>query len=263
MRVLNVLLFPISVIFRIATGIRNHLYEIGHKKSFQFEIPVINVGNLNIGGSGKTPTIEYLIRLLKKDYVLATLSRGYGRRTRGLRFASDSDNASTLGDEPYQFHRNFGKEVKVVVGEDRAFAIPNILQEYPDTAVILLDDAFQHRRVRPHLNILLTDYEKPFYQDFLLPMGRLREGRMEAQRADIVVVTKCSEVLDDDVQAAVEKEITRYSGNKPVFFSFIRYGSPTPFQQTDNPISHRVVLVSGIAKPQPLEDYVSAHFELV
>jgi len=263
MSVLSVLLFPFAVIFRIATGIRNHLYSIGHRKSFQFEVPTVNVGNLNIGGSGKTPAIEYLIRLLKNEYTIATLSRGYGRRTRGLRFANASDNASTLGDEPYQFYRNYHKEVKVVVGEDRAFAIPNILQEYEDTSLILLDDAYQHRRVRPHLNILLTDFEKPFYKDFLLPMGRLRESRKEVKRADIIVVTKCNEVVDEEIQSTVKKEIARYAGNKPVFFSFIQYGSPQPFQQTSVSIESRVILLSGIAKPQPLEDYVSANFELI
>lgn len=263
MSVLSVLLFPFAVIFRIATGIRNHLYSIGHKKSFQFEVPVVNVGNLNIGGSGKTPAIEYLIRLLKKDYAIAILSRGYGRRTRGLWFASSNDNATTLGDEPYQFYRNFNKEVNVVVGEDRAFAIPNILQKYQNTSLILLDDAYQHRSVNPHLNILLTDIEKPFYKDFLLPMGRLREGRKEAQRADIIVVTKCKEVIDEEVQRNVKKEIERYAAGKPVFFSFVRYGSAQPFQQTRVSITPRVVLLSGIAKPQPLEDFVSANFELV
>ncbi|MFZ1807399.1 MAG: tetraacyldisaccharide 4'-kinase [Cyclobacteriaceae bacterium] len=263
MSVLSVLLFPFAVIFRIATGIRNHLYAIGHRKSFQFDVPTVNVGNLNVGGSGKTPAIEYLIRLLKKEYAIATLSRGYGRRTRGLRFASDNDNASTLGDEPYQFYRNYNEEVKVVVGEDRAFAIPNILQEYEDTSLILLDDAYQHRRVRPHLNILLTDFEKPFYKDFLLPMGRLREGRKEVQRADIIVVTKCNEVVDEEVQSDIKRKIARYAGDKPVFFSFIQYGSPQPFQQTSLPIESQVVLLSGIAKPQPLENYVSANFELI
>lgn len=263
MGLFTVLLFPFAVIFRIATGVRNHLYEIGHKKSFRFDVPTINVGNLNIGGSGKTPTIEYLIRLLKKDHDIATLSRGYGRRTKGLRFASPEDSATSIGDEPFQFYRNYGNEVKVVVGEDRAFAIPNILYEYPDTSVILLDDAYQHRRVDPHLNILLTNFEKPFYNDFLLPMGRLRESRKEATRADIVIVTKCQEVLDDEIQIRIEKEIVRYAGNKPIFFSFIRYGSPQPFQQTNGPVTPRVILVSGIAKPEPLEEYVSANFELI
>ena len=263
MSVLNAMLFPFSVAFRVATDIRNHLYNIGHKRSFRFEVPVVNVGNLNLGGSGKTPTIEYLIRLLKDDYAIATLSRGYGRRTRGLRFASPSDNASTLGDEPFQFYRNFGGQVKVVVGEDRAFAIPNILQEHPGTSLVLLDDAYQHRSVAPHLNILLTQFEKPFYKDFLLPMGRLREARKGAQRADIIIVTKCTEVMDKAHQQVVKKEIEKYAAGKPIFFSFIRYGPPQPFQRTHVPITPKVVLLSGIAKPQPLEDFVNANFELV
>lgn len=260
---LSVLLFPFAVIFRIATGIRNHLYAIGHKKSFRFDIPVINVGNLNLGGSGKTPTIEYLIRLLKDDHRIATLSRGYGRRTRGLRFASSSDNAISLGDEPFQFYRNFGNEVNVVVGEDRAFAIPHILQEYEDTSVILLDDAFQHRSVNPHFNILLTDFEKPFYKDFLIPMGRLRESRREAARADVIIVTKCNKMLSSEIQDEVREKVLSYSGEKPVFFSFIRYGTPKPFQDTAGSITSKVILISGIAKPQPLEEYVKINFDLL
>jgi tetraacyldisaccharide 4'-kinase len=239
------------------------LYEIGHKKSFRFEVPIINVGNLNIGGSGKTPAVEYLIRLLRKDYQLATLSRGYGRRTRGLRFASYQDNATTLGDEPYQFYRNFNDDVKVVVGEDRAFAIPNILQEHPDRSIILLDDAYQHRRVNPHFNILLTDFEKPFYDDYLLPMGRLREGRKEAARADVVIVTKCTENLGISTQEGIRKKVTDYTGDKPVFFASIQYGKPQPFQITKDAITNKVILLSGIAKPEPLEEYVKNNFELL
>jgi len=263
MGVLSVLLYPFAAIFRIATGIRNHLYSIGHKKSFQFEVPVINVGNLNIGGSGKTPAIEYLIRLLQKRHHIATLSRGYGRRTRGLRFAQESDNAVTLGDEPYQFYRNFKDRIKVVVGEDRAFAIPNILHEFPDTSVVLLDDAYQHRRVNPHFNILLTDYEKPFYSDHLLPMGRLRESRKEAARADVVIITKCTDKLNGEIQDQMSREVMSYAGKKPVFFSSILYGYPRPFQASSDSITKKVVLVSGIAKPEPLEEYVKSEFDLV
>ncbi len=260
---LRVLLFPFAVIFRIATGVRNHLYAIGHKKSFRFEVPVINVGNLNIGGSGKTPAIEYLVRLLKDKYQIATLSRGYGRRTRGFRFANEKDSASTLGDEPYQFFLNFGKDVKVVVGEDRAFAIPNILYEHPDTSVILLDDAYQHRRVSPHFNILLTDCEQPFYDDFLLPMGRLREARTEASRADVVVVTKCRETISLETQDGIRESVKRYAGDKPVFFSSIQYGQPKAFRSSNLAPAMKVILVTGIAKPEPLEEYVRMNFDLI
>lgn len=263
MGVLNVLLYPFAVMFRVATGIRNHLYAIGHKRSFQFEVPVINVGNLSLGGSGKTPAIEYLIRLLKDKQKIATLSRGYGRRTKGLRFASSSENADSIGDEPYQFYRNFGEEIKVVVGEDRAFAIPNLLHEYPDTTVVLLDDAFQHRSVIPHFNILLTDFSRPFFKDHLIPSGRLRESRSGASRADVVIVTKCPADLDEAAQRPIAEQVQRYAGSKPVFFSYVKYGKPQPFFNSGSTISHKVVLVSGIAKSKPLEEYVNSHFELI
>ena len=263
MGVLSVLLYPFALIFRIATGIRNHLYSIGHKRSFRFEIPVISVGNLSLGGSGKTPAIEYLIRLLKNEHHIATLSRGYGRRTKGLRFATDNDSASTIGDEPFQFYRKYGSDLHVVVGEDRAFAIPNILHQYPETSVILLDDAFQHRSVNPHLSILLTYYEKPFYKDYLLPMGRLRESRSGAKRADAIIITKCPKDLSLAAQGEMRNNIKRYARDVPVFFSFITYGKPIPFLDTKALISSKVVLVSGIARNKPLENYVACQFELV
>lgn len=257
------LLFPFAVLYRIATDIRNHLFNIGHKKSFRFEVPTISVGNLNIGGSGKTPTIEYLIRLLKDKYQVATLSRGYGRRTRGLRFAKNDDSAVTLGDEPFQFYKNYAEEIKVVVGEDRAYAIPNIIQEYPDTSVILLDDAYQHRSVDPHFNILLTDFEKPFYKDFILPMGRLREARKEASRAHAIIVTKCKTELPDEKKKEIRDSITKYAGEKPIFFSSIHYATPKPFLLTDSKIPNKVVLVSGIARAKPFEDFAQSQFTVL
>ncbi|MGE0590015.1 MAG: tetraacyldisaccharide 4'-kinase [Cyclobacteriaceae bacterium] len=262
MSVLSVLLYPFSVLFRVATDIRNHLYSIGHKKSTKFEVPVVVVGNLNVGGSGKTPAIEYLIRLLKNDFKLATLSRGYGRRTRGLRFASEKDTAASLGDEPYQFFKNYGSEVKVVVGEDRAFAIPNILHEWSDVNVILLDDAFQHRRVTPHLSILLTEFDRPFFTDHLIPSGRLRESRKEASRADIIIVTKCREELSESDEKKLVQRICDYAGDKPVFFSQIEYGQPQPFIN-NHKIGNDVVLVSGIANARPLEKHVGDNFKLL
>lgn len=263
MKVLNVLLFPFAFLYRIATDIRNHLYNIGHKRSIRFQVPVISVGNLNTGGSGKTPAIEYLVRLLKDKYKIVTLSRGYGRRTRGLRIASDTDNATSLGDEPFQFFRNFGSDVKVAVGEDRAFAIPNILQEYPETEVILLDDAFQHRNVNPHYNILLTSFNKPFFKDHLLPMGRLRESRRGARRADIIVVTKCNSRLTDTVEKAMGEAASRYAPGKPVFYSEINYSQAKPFWNTSRGIGKKIILVSGIANADHLVDYVNRHFEII
>jgi tetraacyldisaccharide 4'-kinase len=226
----------------------------------QFDLAVIGVGNLAVGGTGKTPMIEYLVRLLEKRQ-LATLSRGYGRKTRGFRIASQGDTAATIGDEPLQLFRKFGDRVTVAVGEERVMAVPNILDQFSETEVILLDDAFQHRKVKPGLNILLTDYQRLFYNDFLLPMGRLREARRGAARADIVVVTKCPQSISEDEIMEVTHAIRRYV-RQPVFFSRIRYGKATEVTHT-GVVPDRVVLVSGIANAAPLESYVRQRYNLV
>jgi len=249
----RLVLWPFAVVYDLVTKVRNHLFDIGHKPSFEFEIPVISVGNLNIGGSGKTPMIEYLIRLLSPTHRIATLSRGYGRKTRGLRFAGNDDDASTIGDEPFQMFRKFGPDVKVVVGEDRAFAIPNLLNEFPDVDVVLLDDAFQHRSVRPRFSILLSEYEHIFTKDFLLPAGNLREARSGAHRADAVIVTKCPSQVDDEVQLI--DTIRRYVGPKPVFLSSLRYGQPVSFG-SPSVMGERIVLLTGIANPEPLVSFL-------
>ena len=161
---------------------------------------------------------------------MATLSRGYGRATKGIRIAGPSENATTIGDEPFQFYTKFGKRITVAVGEERALAIPTILQECSDTQIILLDDGFQHRKVSPGFSILLTDYHRPFYNDFLLPSGRLRESRWGAERADVIVVTKCPAHISEDRMIEIERSIRHYA-KKPVFFTNIRYGDPTSFNE--------------------------------
>lgn len=254
------LLWPFAVLYDLVTRIRNHLYDIGHKPSFRFEIPVVSVGNLNVGGSGKTPMIEYLIRLLGVDDRIATLSRGYGRRTRGMKFAGDADDSQTIGDEPYQLHRKFAPHVRVVVAEDRAFAIPNILNEFPEVTMVLLDDAFQHRSVRPHVSILLTEYSHPFSEDYVLPMGNLREARSFARRADVIVVTKCPHEVLNEVQLV--DRIREYAGPKPVFFSTIRYGEPVCFG-VPSVMSDHIVVLTGIANPKPFVDHMAKSRSIV
>ncbi len=256
------LLFPFSILYDLVTRIRNRLYDIGHKKSFRFETTVVGVGNLNVGGSGKTPMIEYLIKLLLPHHKIATLSRGYGRKTNGLRFATKSDTAATLGDEPFQFFRKFDHDVLVTVGEDRAFAIPNILNHRPETDVILMDDAFQHRAVDPQLSILLTDYRYPFYNDWVLPAGNLREARTGAHRSDVVVVTKCPGDTASEERVAMEKSVQRYAPGKPVFFTAFHYGTPIAFGAEQLLLSE-IVLVSGIANSDTLEEYVGLNFRLL
>ncbi len=246
MFVFKYLLWPFAWLYDLATRIRNYLYDIGHKKSFEFETVVVSIGNLNVGGSGKTPMVEYLIRLLADRYQLATLSRGYGRKTHGIRISSEEDTARTIGDEPYQLSRKFDNHVKVVVGEERALAIPTILQEFPEVQVILMDDAFQHRAVKPQFSILVTDYEKPFYKDFLLPYGRLREARTGACRADVIVVTKADGIREEEMEK-MTTEIHKITRDKPVFFSGLSYQPPLPVQH-ENQIDKKVILISGIAK---------------
>lgn len=257
---LRLLLFPFAILYDLVTRVRNYLYDIGHKSSFSFEVPVISVGNLNAGGSGKTPMVEYLIRLTMNTRKVATLSRGYGRRTKGYRLATNEDNASTLGDEPFQYFKKFGGRVKVTVGEDRAFAIPNILNEEGETDLIILDDAFQHRSVRPGLSILLTEYAHPFTSDFVLPAGNLRESRRGARRADVVVVTKCP--ADMANEESLTSSIRRYAGDKPVFFTRIDYASPTCFGKS-HPIGKKIILVTGIARPDPMSSYLKNNFEVL
>ena len=257
---LRLLLFPFSIIYDLITRTRNYLYNIGHKSSFRFDVPVISIGNLNAGGSGKTPMTEYIIRRLSTNYNLATLSRGYKRRRKGFRIANSNDNATTIGDEPYQMFLKFGNNVVVSVGEDRAYAIPNILQDHEDLDAIILDDAFQHRTVNPSFSILLTEYSRPFTRDYVLPAGNLRESRRGASRADVIVVTKCpSNELNTD---SLTNDIRKYAGDKPVFFTTLKYRDLIPFGDLSSP-SGKIILVTGIANPNPLFDHLKRHFEIL
>jgi len=252
-RLLKPLLYPLSLLYGAIMWLRNKLYDAGLISSIQFSVPVISVGNLSTGGTGKTPHIEYLIRLLQYEYKVATMSRGYKRNTTGFFLAGPQTDARSIGDEPMQFHRKF-PEVVVSVCEDRMTGIPRLLGERPDVDVVLLDDAFQHRSVKPGLNILIIDFAKPFYKDFILPFGSLRESRKAYRRADMIVVSKCPPELDRSVQQEMIRRI-RPLPHQQVFFSAIAYDTPVDFF-TGEPMSltaaDHVVMVSGIAKPEPM-----------
>lgn len=220
----KILLAPISLLYGLGISFRNFFYKTGLLKGIVFNVPTISVGNLSIGGTGKTPHIEYLIRLLK-DYInVATLSRGYQRKTKGYLRVLPTFTAEQSGDEPLQFARKF-QDILVTVGEDRSVAIPKIMQGHPNTQAILLDDAFQHRSVQPGLNILLTEYGRPFTQDYLLPSGRLREWRSAYERADVIVVSKCPNDLTEEAKQKMIKEINPLPRQK-IFFSQYKYGYP-------------------------------------
>ncbi len=250
---LKPLLYPLSFLYGGIVWLRNKLYDAGILSSVSFSIPVICVGNLSTGGTGKTPHIEYLIRLLQYRYKVATMSRGYKRRTQGFYLAGPGTDARQIGDEPMQFFSKF-PEIAVSVCEDRMTGIPYLLRKVPDTDVVLLDDAFQHRSVKPGLNILITDYSKPFYKDYVLPFGSLRESRKAYNRAHIIVVSKCPPDLGQAAQQEIVRRINP-AKQQQVFFSGIGYQGMTDFfsGETYTPAAGtHMVLVSGIAKPGPL-----------
>ncbi len=257
MKFFRVLLFPFAWLYDLVTRLRNYLYNSGYKTSFEFDRFLISVGNLSVGGTGKTPMVEYLIRLLDSKTRLATLSRGYGRKTRGFRIADSADTAATIGDEPLQYFKKFN--IPVTVGEERAVAVPFILAEFPDTGIILLDDAFQHRAVKPKMNILLTAFDRPFFEDYVLPAGRLREARKGASRADIIVVTKCPETLSAGQKIFMEGKIQKYAPGIPVFYSTIDYGEV----RGGNSRLKKVIVVTGIANPELFISHVKHNYEVV
>src|SRR5687768_15621527 len=224
LRSFRYLLFPISIIYGIVIWIRNKLYDKNFWKPVSFNFPLICVGNLATGGTGKTPMVEYLIRLLRDHYKIATLSRGYKRKTRGYALADENSTALSIGDEPMQFHKKF-PEIPVSVAEERIEGIPQLLHDRPETEVIILDDAFQHRKVKAGLNILLTEYKNLYTRDFLLPAGDLRDMKSSRKRADIIIVTKCVSHLAESEKEKIIDEIDPME-HQQVFFTKIEYGSP-------------------------------------
>lgn len=253
-------MFPFSMIYGFIMELRNILYEANITKSSRFSVPIISVGNLTVGGAGKTPHVEYLVSLLKPYIDVATLSRGYNRKTKGFRFVYPQDDAATVGDEPLMYARKY-KDIVVAVCEARAEAIPQMLQKYPGLHCIILDDAYQHRSIIPDLNILLTAYDMPFTRDFILPSGRLRERKASYERSDVIVVTKCPPFLSEEGRQALIKEINPYDYQK-VFFSTYEYMNPYSFFDSSmrielGDIKHMVV-ISAIANTSHLLNYLDS-----
>jgi tetraacyldisaccharide 4'-kinase len=217
------------------------------------------VGNLSVGGTGKTPMIEYLIQLLKEDYYVGTLSRGYGRQTKGFLLADETATAKTIGDEPFQFYQKFS-EIIVSVGEDRQLAIEQLLQLEKSPDVLLLDDAFQHRKVKAGLNILLTSYNDLYVNDMVLPTGNLREPKSGAKRADFIIVTKCPENISVEEQEKIKSEL-KIESHQQLYFSSISYSDEIVSKDTKIGLeelkSKPFTLVTGIANPKPLVDYLN------
>ncbi|MDE5659376.1 MAG: tetraacyldisaccharide 4'-kinase [Muribaculaceae bacterium] len=258
----GLLLKPLSVAYGAVTATRNKMFDCGMLEQRSFDIPVLVVGNIAVGGTGKTPHAEFLIEMLRADYHLGVLSRGYNRRTKGFRLATPESDARQIGDEPYQIYRKFGdKGVMVAVCEDRCKGIDRMRELDPELNLIILDDAFQHRYVKPTVSIVLTEHSRPVFDDEMMPAGRLREGAGAMHRADIVVVTKCP----DDMKQIDYRIFTKNLGLYPyqqLFFSKYAYGDLTPLfpeeaVATPSPRllsmseSDTIVVVAGIANPKP------------
>lgn len=217
----KIIYWKLSLQFYIITFLRNKFYDFGLLKSFSFEIPVISVGNLAAGGTGKTPMVEFLIRKFSRKYKIAVLSRGYKRKTRGFIVASEKDDASTIGDEPFQYYTKF-KNIKVAVDKKRKRGIKKLINI--GVNMVILDDAFQHRKVIPTYSILLSDYSNLYFNDYLLPRGNLRESKSGYKRADTIIITKCPENFsENNRQHLIQKINLKY--NQHIFFSKIKYSN--------------------------------------
>lgn len=258
-RVLSYLLTPAAWVYGGITAVRNKLYDWGLLRSVSFDIPVVSVGNITVGGTGKTPHVEYIVEYLSSLYKVAVLSRGYKRHTKGFVLANTHSTPLTIGDEPYQIFSKYGYRIKVAVCESRVQGIRELQRVAPDVNLIILDDAFQHRAVQPKVNVLLMDYSRPVYYDNLLPLGRLRESKHSVGRADIVVVTKVPDSASPIDLRMISKNLDLWAYQK-LFFSRIHYGALTPVfvydikyvvtldQLTRN---DAVMLLTGIANPRP------------
>ena len=255
------LLLPISLVYGGIIGLRNWLFDKKILKSSSFNFPIICVGNLAVGGTGKTPMVEYLIRLLKDEFNIATLSRGYKRKTKGFAIANEKTTALEIGDEPMQFHKKFST-ITVAVGEERLVAIPQLLHDKPATEVIILDDAFQHRYVNAVLNILLTEYNNLFTRDFMMPAGDLRDVKSSKIRADIFLVTKCKNNLTVDESKKITDELKPNNFQK-IFFTEIIYKNPYHLftkQKINLDSDTSILLVCGIANPSPIKEFIAKTF---
>lgn len=257
MRIIRFFLYPIALLYGGVMAIRNFLYDSGFLPSKLHDVQVISVGNLSMGGTGKSPHVEYLIRLLSRRSNIATLSRGYGRKTSGFLEVSNSHSFLDVGDEPRVFKENY-PSLPVFVDANRNRGVQEIIKKHPDVECVILDDAFQHRSLVPGMSILLTDYSKLYIKDLMLPTGGLREPQWGAQRADIIVVTKCPSIFSPVDARAIRKQLNVKPYQK-VYFSYLSYGNPKPVFDNKHPKNIKlsknqsVLLFTGIAKPSILE----------
>jgi tetraacyldisaccharide 4'-kinase len=257
---IKIILFPFACIYGLVTGLRNRLFDWKILPSRSFNFPVISVGNLSAGGTGKTPHTEYLAELLSNNYKVAILSRGYRRKTKGFILASEAHSQTDIGDEPMQYLKKF-PDITIAVDENRRRGISKIMSEKPGTEVILLDDAFQHRYVKPGKSILLTDYHHLYVDDYLIPTGLLRERASGARRADIIIISKTPKVFSPITRRNLVKQINPLPHQR-LFFSYVSYEEPVPFNLCKNRIPaarkyNYIIMVAGVANSYPLQEYLS------
>lgn len=262
-KIIRYVLFPLALVYGLIVSFRNFLFNQNVLKSSEFDVKTILVGNLSAGGTGKTPHVEYLVRLLQPKYKLGTLSRGYGRKTHGFITADSTSSAKEIGDEPMQFKQKFN-QLMVNVDSKRVNGIMEIMgSEFPPD-VILMDDAYQHRSIKAGFSILLTDFNSPFHKDFMLPTGNLREFPIGKKRADVIVVTKCPENLSDKEQKGFIEKLKPLA-HQSVFFSKIQYGTiKSIWGQKSKDVSNNtsLLLVTGIANPSPLSNFLTKKYSL-
>ena len=261
---MRILLLPIALLYHIVLSIRHKLYDWHILKSKRFEKPVICVGNLNLGGTGKTPHTEYLIRLLKNDYCVATLSRGYGRRTKGFKLAETTSTYNDLGDEPLLYFKKY-PGIQVAVDEDRVDGVTHLLWEQ-GVNVVLLDDAFQHRSISAGLNILLTEYQRLYMDDYLFPAGTLRDVRSAAKRADIIVISKAPKDLSKEEQQQITDKLNT-SENQKVYFSYLEHAALQPLNEAAKAFSleeaEGAFAFCGIGNPKPFVEELKKRYHAV
>jgi tetraacyldisaccharide 4'-kinase len=257
----RMLMLPFSLVYGLIICVRNWLFDTNILRSATFNLPLICIGNLAVGGTGKSPMVELLVGKLKAKYPIAILSRGYKRKTSGYALATGKSTALEIGDEPMQFFNKF-PDVTIAVGEERVVAIPQLLHDKPDTKVIVLDDAFQHRSVKAGFNILLTDYNNLFTRDWFLPTGDLRDQQNSARRANIIVVTKCPPDLSLAEKNYLVREIKPRAGQQ-IYFTAISYGKPYHIISRESWTAAKtteILLVTGIANPAPLKKHLEEKF---
>jgi len=259
MKLFRKLLFFLTPLYYLITVVRNILYDLSFYKTTKFQVPTIGIGNLAVGGTGKSPMVEYLIDLLSKKYSIATLSRGYGRNTKSFIIANEKSTHSDIGDEPLQFYNKYNNII-VCVDNNRVNGINNLLQINKPPGVILLDDCFQHRKLTLGLSILLTDYSNLFSNDYVLPFGNLREPASSSRRADIVIVTKCPKNIDEIRKNKIKNKLNLKLSQK-LFFSSIEYSKSVIFNNTktqfNNFIKDKFILVTGLASSDHIVDYLA------